>query len=412
MARLARRWGVARSVAACLVAIILVLGGAPNGASPAQAASCLVFSGGVFNGPGDDTVMPGLNGEWVRIRNRCNYTAGLWGHRVRDLGGAHTYLFPAGLTIRAGASVRLHSGTGTNTATDLYWGRWRGEVWNDRPPEWAYLLNRSGSVVSRWSWPLARVVAHGSRTKRQIALTIDDGYDASACRQLLAIIQRERVTATWFPYAWALSTDLALWRRIGAAYPIANHTVSHPILPRLSIAAQYSEIVRARLRVEAVTGRPMLRVLRPPGGSYDDNTRRAATAAGFSTLVLWDASFADTSTSSSLASQIYRASQVSNGSIVLLHCKPRSVLILQAVIPRYKARGFTFVTIDRLLGLTSPTPTPTPGPTPTPTPLPSPAPTPSPTPVPTPSPTPEPSPTPTPSPTPAEASPPEAPPGS
>jgi peptidoglycan/xylan/chitin deacetylase (PgdA/CDA1 family) len=156
--------------------------------------------------------------------------------------------------------------------------------------------------------------------------------------------------------------------------------------------------VRARMRVEAVTGKPMLRVLRPPGGSYDDNTRRAATAAGFSTLVLWDATFADTSTASSLASQIYRASQVSNGSIVLMHCKPRTVRILQAVIPRYKARGFTFVTIDKLLGI---------GPTPAPTPSPSPTPTPSPTPSPTPE---EPTPTPSPTPTPEDPSPPEVPP--
>ena len=366
---------LARGALASVFAVGLLVSGFPAGPPPATAASCLVFNGGTFNAPGNDSVMPGLNGEWVRIRNRCTYTVGLGGYRVRDLGAAHTYAFPAGLAVRAGASVRLHSGTGLNTDTDLYWGRLRGEVWNNRPPEWAYLLNRSGSIVSRWSWPLARVVRSGSRTTRQIALTIDDGYDASACRQILYILQRERVTATWFPYAWALSADTALWRRIAVSYPIANHTVSHPSLPRLSIAEQYKEILGARQRVERVTGKPMLPVLRPPGGTYDDSTRRAATAAGFKTLVLWDATFADTSTSSSLSSQIYRALQVRNGSIVLMHCKPRSVAILKAVIPRYKARGYRLVTVETLLGLATPTPAPTPTPGPTPTPAPTPSPT-------------------------------------
>ena len=381
-----------RGAVALLFAISLFLTGSPSGVPPASAASCLVLSGGMFNAPGDDTTMPGLNGEWVRVRNSCTYTVGLTGYRLRDLGAAHIYRFTYGFQLRAGASVRLHSGVGSDTASDLYWGRSRGEVWNNRPPEWAYLVNRAGVIVSRWSWPLARVVSHGSRTKRQIALTIDDGYNPSVCRQLLYILQRERVTATWFPYAWALSSDAALWRRIASAgFPIANHTVSHPVLPRLSIGEQYSEIVRARLRVEAVTGKPMLRVLRPPGGSYDDDTRRAATAAGFTTVVMWDATFADTSTTSSLASQIWRASQVRNGSIVLMHCRPNTPTILRAVIPRYKARGFTFVTIDKLLGISSPTPVPTPAPTPPPSPTPSPSPTPE---EPTPSPSPSPSPSP------------------
>jgi competence protein ComEC len=41
-----------------------------------------------------------------------------------------TYTFPDGFTLEAGATVTLHTGSGTDTATDLYWGA-DSPVWNN-----------------------------------------------------------------------------------------------------------------------------------------------------------------------------------------------------------------------------------------------------------------------------------------
>lgn len=50
-----------------------------------------------------------------------------------------------------GYYVKLHSGTGTNGKYNLHWQRAYGAVWNNTPPERAYLLNQYGTLVSSWS---------------------------------------------------------------------------------------------------------------------------------------------------------------------------------------------------------------------------------------------------------------------
>jgi len=41
------------------------------------------------------------------------------------------YQFPDGFTLQPGAQVTLYSGTGTDTGTELYWGRTGSAIWNN-----------------------------------------------------------------------------------------------------------------------------------------------------------------------------------------------------------------------------------------------------------------------------------------
>jgi hypothetical protein len=65
--------------------------------------------------------------------------------RIRDADG-HRYVF---VTFRLGAGkyVRIHTGRGTNTAADRYWGRTR-YVWNNAT-DTASLRNRLGYLVDK-----------------------------------------------------------------------------------------------------------------------------------------------------------------------------------------------------------------------------------------------------------------------
>jgi hypothetical protein len=117
----------------------------------ASATSCVRVSGGVFDAPGNDNYMPYLNQEYVRIHNYCSTAKVLTGWHVNDYGNKHRYAFPSGFRLGAGATVTLYSGTGTRTSTKLYWNRSYGAVWNNTPPERAYLRNTANTVVSSWS---------------------------------------------------------------------------------------------------------------------------------------------------------------------------------------------------------------------------------------------------------------------
>jgi peptidoglycan-N-acetylglucosamine deacetylase len=221
------------------------------------------------------------------------------------------------------------------------------------------------------------LVRHGSRSQPVVALTFDDAWSFSNTQRIFDILQRRKVKATFFPYARAVMGAKPLWRRIAAAgYPIANHTYNHANLTRLSPARIRWELTTARETIEKITGVPMLRVYRPPGGASNATVLREAAAVGFATSVLWDVSAADTSRHGSWSTVRRRALAGRNGSIVLMHCGPAATpAILNAVITGYQRRGFRFVTIPELLGpKIAPWPAGSPGPTATPSPSASPSP--------------------------------------
>jgi peptidoglycan/xylan/chitin deacetylase (PgdA/CDA1 family) len=198
-----------------------------------------------------------------------------------------------------------------------------------------------------------RVVSHGPRSQPVIALTFDDGVSPANCRRILAMLVGQHVPATFFPLAEAMSLDPAFWRLVVAAGdPVGDHTYSHPQLPTLSLAGQFAEIDRGRRVAEAVVGRPLLRVFRPPYGAYNAVTLSAAARAGFGTVLLWDVSDRSTSPTASLAKMRWAAEQGTNGSVVLMHCGPNvTPFLLSDVIASYRARGFRFVTVAQLLGV-------------------------------------------------------------
>ncbi len=77
--------------------------------------------------PGNDNY--NLTEEYVCFENHGGAPANMTGWHVKDEYG-HTYTFPM-FTLPAGAHVRLRTGSGTDTATDLYWGRTGRAVWNN-----------------------------------------------------------------------------------------------------------------------------------------------------------------------------------------------------------------------------------------------------------------------------------------
>jgi micrococcal nuclease len=70
-----------------------------------------------------------LNDEYIEFKNTGDEALDLTGWTVADEAD-HTYRFPKGFTLEPGGVVTLHTGSGTDTDTDLYWGSGRA-VWNN-----------------------------------------------------------------------------------------------------------------------------------------------------------------------------------------------------------------------------------------------------------------------------------------
>jgi competence protein ComEC len=70
-----------------------------------------------------------LNDEYVVLKNSGDDSLDLAGWKIRDAAG-QTYTVPNGVTVAPGETITLHTGSGTDTATDLYWGSGT-PIWNN-----------------------------------------------------------------------------------------------------------------------------------------------------------------------------------------------------------------------------------------------------------------------------------------
>lgn len=200
--------------------------------------------------------------------------------------------------------------------------------------------------------PAPEVIWHGSRADRVVALTFDDGWSPRILRRIYRILVRERVPATFFVTGIYVQRAPELWRTIATAgFPLANHSYLHRDTRDLTPRVAALDLALTREVVERATGRPMLPYYRPPYGARNPATDRRAAAAGFPYIVLWDTTASDTTRHATVAEVVRGASAGRSGSIVLLHAGPEvTPRALPAIIARYQARGFRFVTIPELLG--------------------------------------------------------------
>ncbi len=132
-----------------VLGLVMALGLVMTFGSTAQAVNRMEIHEIYYNSPGpDDGSNSSLNHEWVQLHNRSGSRITLTGWTLRDAQD-HVYKFGT-YTIKPYGYVKIHTGKGTNTQTDRYWGR-RWYVWNNTGDR-ATLKNRSGTVIDRCSY--------------------------------------------------------------------------------------------------------------------------------------------------------------------------------------------------------------------------------------------------------------------
>jgi micrococcal nuclease len=97
--------------------------------------------------PGSDSQNP--NGEWIEIANQGDAPVSMQGYTLKDEAN-HIYTF-GGFTLSPGASLRLYSGQGQDSAAELYWGLAGESVWNNDSDS-AFLRDAAGALVDSYSY--------------------------------------------------------------------------------------------------------------------------------------------------------------------------------------------------------------------------------------------------------------------
>lgn len=119
-----------------------------------------------------------------------------------------------------------------------------------------------------------------------VFLTIDDGAEKDPA--FLRMTSELKIPYTAFLSDYLVKEDYGYFARMrDRGVVLNNHTLHHRHLPALSYAAQKHEICGMQDVIEKRYGkRPTL--FRPPYGSYDRDTLRAAKACGVKAVPLWN----------------------------------------------------------------------------------------------------------------------------
>ena len=204
----------------------------------------------------------------------------------------------------------------------------------------------------------------GSLPPRTVLLTFDDGPHPLHTPRILDILARYRIKAVFFQVGQNIGTldsaagatlrDPQLMARILAeGHAVANHTQTHPQLPKLDAVRVTDEIDRTEAllsfatRGQAGAGRAPL--FRPPYGARNDLVLAEVTARGLRS-VLWNIDSRDWADPlpRSVAHRVIEETLREGRGIILFHdIHSRAVDALPVVIEELQKHGFQFARFEQ-----------------------------------------------------------------
>lgn len=205
---------------------------------------------------------------------------------------------------------------------------------------------------------------HSSETdKKVVALTFDDGPHKIYTQEILAVLKKYNIKATFFLIGKNVEDYPKIVREIYAAgHIIGNHTYSHYAATRLSNDALESELTKAgEIIYDEIKRTPVL--YRPPYGACTAKSAQLVKKLGFTTIMWSDAvddCHAYRTTPAKIATEIIRLARP--GAIIALHDgggnREKTVKALPMIIEALSKEGYEFLTIPELLGVEAYVPEP------------------------------------------------------
>ncbi|HMC99035.1 MAG TPA: polysaccharide deacetylase family protein, partial [Ferruginibacter sp.] len=198
----------------------------------------------------------------------------------------------------------------------------------------------------------------------KIILTFDDGPSDEYTPQILDILEKEKVPATFFIVGLEAEKNLPVLKRIHRdGYEIGNHTFTHHNIATMSPERADIELKATRLLIEAVTGRSTILFRAPYNADSEpqtfDEIEPLARSKKDNYITVgesidpndWDAK----NNADSIVAKTIRIAEAGNGNIILLHdaggeSRQNTVEALPRIIKYFRDKGCKFTTVADLMG--------------------------------------------------------------
>ena len=196
-------------------------------------------------------------------------------------------------------------------------------------------------------------ICRGNKTKKQIALTFDDGPDPRSTPQLLDLLREQKIPAAFFCIGKHVKKNPELAARIiHEGHQLENHSFAHSNYTNFYGCARLrTELRQAQSVIEKAVGSAP-KFFRPPVGLSNPNTFRAARDLDLQ-VVGWSIRSLDTVIASpeKIVARIKRGLQP--GAIILLHDGniPAEKLLatVKSLLDELRQLGYEVVRLDELL---------------------------------------------------------------
>jgi peptidoglycan/xylan/chitin deacetylase (PgdA/CDA1 family) len=192
---------------------------------------------------------------------------------------------------------------------------------------------------------------------RQLALTFDDGPNDPYTQQMMEVLDRHQVKATFFLIGRFVQQRPEIARAVvEAGHTVGIHTWDHPNLIFASAAEVRRQLLQTQQTIFNATGVDT-KLFRPPFGGRRPASLRVARACGLQTI-MWSVTCYDWKAKSADEIVKHAERQIRGGDVILLHDgeyhriggdRSRSVAATDRILARYQGEGYEFVTIPKMM---------------------------------------------------------------
>jgi peptidoglycan/xylan/chitin deacetylase (PgdA/CDA1 family) len=194
-------------------------------------------------------------------------------------------------------------------------------------------------------------VNRGSPDESKVALTFDDGPDEKTTSEILDILEKHQIKATFFCIGNKIEENKDILKRISDnGHIIGNHSWSHAFFfDFFTPGKMILEINKTDAIIEKVTGK-YVNIFRPPYGVTNPFLSKAIKKTRH-TVIGWSLRTLDTIQESEKVLEKLEK-QLKNGDIILLHdTQQETVRLLDNAIMVIKNKGLEIVRLDELISI-------------------------------------------------------------
>lgn len=195
-----------------------------------------------------------------------------------------------------------------------------------------------------------QVLCKGDEQKKELVLTFDDGPHLKFTPQILAVLEKYQVKATFFCIGENIEKHPTLLQKIDkAGHFIGNHTYHHSNFFDIYPQKRVKEELKSTEEIIQKVIHKKSKIFRPPYGVTNPPIAKAVKALDY-LAIGWSIRSLDTAIKEKekIVSRVIR--QLKGGDILLLHdTSERTVVVLEEVLKYCQNNGIKIVGLDELL---------------------------------------------------------------